>query len=108
MADGQPTPGRLMLEDRRNESAVLDRLLTVVRAGRSGALVLRGEAGIGKTALLDSVIRSSSDVRVLRAAGVEAEMELAFAALHQLCGPMLDRVDRLPGPQRDALATTSG
>jgi hypothetical protein len=71
-------------------------------------LVLRGDAGIGKTALLKYAIGSSSDMRVLRAVGVESEMELPFAALHQLCGPMLDRVDRLPGPQRDALATTFG
>ncbi len=108
MAEGHPAPGRLTLEDRRNESAVLDGLLAAVRAGRSGALVLRGEPGIGKTALLEYAIGSSSDMRVLRAVGVEAEMELPFAALHQLCGPMLDRIDRLPGPQHDALATTFG
>jgi DNA-binding CsgD family transcriptional regulator len=108
MAEGHPAPGRLTLEDRRNESAVLDGLLAAVRAGRSGALVLRGEPGIGKTALLEYAIGGSSDMRVLRAVGVEAEMELPFAALHQLCGPMLDRIDRLPGPQHDALATTFG
>jgi hypothetical protein len=77
------------------KSAVLERLLAVVRAGRSGALVLRGEAGIGKTALLESAITSSSNVRVLHAAGVEAEMELTFAAPHRLCGQMDDRVHRL-------------
>ena len=87
---------------------MLDRLLDGPRAGRSGALVLGGEAGVGKTALLDYAIASASGVRVLRATGVESEMELAFAALHQLCAPPLDRLDRLPGPQRDALQTTFG
>jgi len=71
-------------------------------------LVLGGDAGIGKTALLDYAIASASDMRVLRAVGVEAEMELAFSALHQLCAPLVDRLDGLPGPQRDALATTFG
>ncbi len=97
-----------MLRGRRDECAVLDRLLDGPRAGRSGALVLGGEAGVGKTALLDYAIASASDLRVLRATGVESEMELAFAALHQLCAPLLDRLDRLPGPQRDALQTTFG
>jgi DNA-binding CsgD family transcriptional regulator/tetratricopeptide (TPR) repeat protein len=97
-----------MLEDRRNESAVLDGLLAAVRAGRSGALVLRGGAGIGKTALLEHAVATASGLTVLRATAAESEMELPFAALHQLCGPMLDRVDGLPGPQRDALATTFG
>jgi predicted ATP-dependent serine protease len=69
-------------------------------------LVLGGDAGIGKTALLEYAIASASDMRVLRAVGVEAEMELAFSALHQLCAPLVDRLDGLPGPQRDALATT--
>jgi hypothetical protein len=108
MAEGRSAPGGLPLEDCRNESAVLDRLLAAARAGRSGALVLRGEAGIGKTALLEHAVASASGLRVLRATAVESEMELAFAALHQLCGPMLDRVDQLPDPQRDALATTFG
>jgi len=71
-------------------------------------LVVRGEAGIGKTALLEYAIESASDLRIVRAVGVESEMELAFAGLHQLCAPMLDRFERLPGPQRDALATTFG
>jgi DNA-binding CsgD family transcriptional regulator/tetratricopeptide (TPR) repeat protein len=70
--------------------------------------VLRGEPGVGKTALLEYVIESASDLRVGRAVGVESEMELAFAALHQLCAPMLDRLERLPGPQRDALGTAFG
>jgi hypothetical protein len=87
---------------------VFDRLLGAVRAGRSGALVVHGEPGVGKTALLEYAIGSASDLRVLRATGVESEMELAFAALQQLCAPMLDRLGRLPGPQHAALATAFG
>src|SRR5271168_1622868 len=97
-----------MLCGRGDECAVLDGLLEEVRAGRSGVLILRGEAGVGKTALLEYAVASASDVRVLRAVGVESEMELAFAALHQLCAPMLDRLEELPGPQHDALATVFG
>src|SRR5258708_37961079 len=108
MAAAHSAPGGLTLRGRRNECAVLDRLLDGARAGRSGALVLEGEAGVGKTALLEYAIASGSDLRVLRASGVESEMELAFAALHQLCTPLLDRLDRLPGPQREALQTTFG
>ena len=77
-------------------------------AGSSAALVVSGEPGVGKTALLEYAIGSAPDLRILRAVGVESEIELAFAALHQLCGPVLDRLDRLPGPQRDALATAFG
>jgi len=73
--------------------------------GRSGALVVRGEAGAGKTALLRYAIESAAGLRVIRAVGVESEMELAFAALHQLCVPLLDHLEHLPGPQRDALGT---
>jgi DNA-binding CsgD family transcriptional regulator len=108
MARGDSAAGELMLRGRRDETAALDRLLDDARAGRSGVLVLGGDAGIGKTALLEYAITSSPDMRVLRAVGVEAEMELPFAALHQLCAPLLDRLDGLPGPQRDALATTFG
>src|SRR3954463_1745409 len=97
-----------MLRGRRAQRAVLTGLLDEARAGRSGVLVLRGEAGIGKTALLKHAIESASDVTLLRAVGVESEMELAFAALHQLCAPMLDRLERLPAPQRDALEITFG
>ena len=71
-------------------------------------MVLRGEAGIGKTALLEYLVASTSDVRVVRAVGVESEMELAFASLHQLCAPLLDRIGELPGPQRRALETVFG
>src|SRR3954469_1933761 len=97
-----------MLCGRRDERAVLDGLLDGARAGRSCVLILRGEAGIGKTALLEHAIASASDVTLLRATGVESEMELAFAALHQLCAPIQEFVDRLPGPQRDALEITFG
>jgi AAA ATPase domain len=93
-----------LLRGRRSECETLDRLLGHVRAGESRALVLRGEPGVGKTALLEYTIESAPDFRVVRAVGVESEMELAFAALQQLCAPMPDRLDRLPGPQRDALA----
>src|SRR5437764_302963 len=98
----------VMLHDRRDECARLDGLLEEARAQRSGVLVVRGDAGVGKTALLEYAVGSASDLRVLRTAGVESEMELAFAALHQLCAPMLDRLDLLPGPQRAALAVTFG
>ena len=97
-----------MLRGPHSECDVLDRLLEAVRAGRSGALVVRGEAGIGKTALLGYAIESASDLRIMRAVGVESEMELAFAGLHQLCVPMLGRLDGLPDPQRDALQTAFG
>jgi DNA-binding CsgD family transcriptional regulator len=83
-------------------------LVASVRRGESRSLVLRGEAGIGKTALLEYVIESASDLTVARATGVESEMELAFASLHQLCAPLLDSLERLPGPQRDALRTVFG
>src|SRR5262245_6587685 len=86
----------------------LDRLLENVRAGQSQVLVIRGEAGIGKSALLSYVTQHASGCRVARAAGLEYEMELPYAGLHQLCAPMLDLVERLPGPQRDALETAFG
>jgi DNA-binding CsgD family transcriptional regulator len=97
-----------MLRGRRQQCGVLDGLLADARAGRSRVLVVRGEPGIGKTALLDYAIQSSSGFRVVRAAGVESEMELAFAVLHQLCAPMLDRLERLPGPQHDAVGVAFG
>ncbi|MET9315114.1 AAA family ATPase [Kribbella sp. NPDC003505] len=79
-----------------------------MRNGRSRVLVVRGEAGVGKTALLAYAAESATDVSTLRAVGVQSEMELAFAALHQLCAPLLDRLDRIPEPQRRALATVFG
>ncbi len=96
-------PGR-RLRGRRRECEALDRLLDSVRAGQSQVLVLRGEAGAGKTALLAYMLERASGFRIAQAAGVESEMELAFAGLHQLCAPFLDRLERLPGPQRDALS----
>jgi DNA-binding CsgD family transcriptional regulator len=87
---------------------VLDELLTSVWSGSSRALVLRGEAGVGKTALLDYLTQRASRARVVRTAGVESEMELVFAALHQLCSPFADRLEVLPGPQRAALGTALG
>ncbi|WP_433556605.1 ATP-binding protein [Pseudonocardia xinjiangensis] len=97
-----------MLRNRHDEREVLDRLLKAARAGRSRALVVRGEPGVGKTALLEYVVAQASGCRVERIAGVQSEMEMAFAGLHQLCAPMLGRLGRLPEPQCDALRTTFG
>jgi DNA-binding CsgD family transcriptional regulator len=96
------------LRGRAAEFELLDALVAAIRRGESQSLVLRGEAGVGKTALLEYLIESASDVTVVRAVGVESEMELAFASLHQLCAPMLDRLDRLPDPQRQALEIVFG
>src|SRR6476661_3806362 len=93
---------------RRVEREALDRLLEAVRGGQSRVLVVSGEPGVGKTALVEFEVGSSSEFRVMRAVGVESEMELAFAALQQLCAPMLDRLDRLPAPQQDALGVAFG
>ena len=87
---------------------MLGRLVAAVRAGESRALVVHGEPGVGKTALLEYLAGQASGCRVARAGGVQSEMELAFAVLHQLCAPMLDRLERLPAPQRDALRTALG
>ncbi|WP_194909321.1 ATP-binding protein [Catenulispora rubra] len=100
-------PGR-RLRGRRDECAVLDRLLADARSGRSQVLVLRGEAGIGKSALVEHLVGGAAGCRIARAAGVESQMELAFAGLHQLCAPMMEHADRLPGAQRDALAVAFG
>src|SRR3954463_530370 len=97
-----------VLHGRRNEREGRGRLLAAVRGGQSRVLVVCGEPGVGKTALVESAVGSASGFRVLRAVGVESEMELAFAALQQLCAPMLDRLDRLPGPQQDALGVAFG
>jgi hypothetical protein len=97
-----------VLHGRRVEREALERLLEAVRGGQSRVLVVSGEPGVGKTALLQSAIGSASGFRVMRAVGVESEMELAFAALQQLCAPLIDRLDRLPGPQRDALGVAFG
>ncbi len=108
MAVGVVTGGVVMLWGRKLPCAVLYGLIADVRAGRSRVLVVRGEPGIGKTALLGYAADAAPDFQVARAEGVESEMELPFAALHQLCGRMLDRLDRLPGPQREALAVAFG
>src|SRR6202453_5427332 len=97
-----------MLLDRLPERAVLSGLLQAARAGRSGVLVVRGEPGVGKTALLDWAVGSAAGVRVVRVAGVESEMELAFAALQQLCAPMLEKLEGLRDPQREALGVAFG
>src|SRR5437660_10903653 len=97
-----------MLRGRRSEREVLDRRLQRVRIGESAVLVVRGEAGVGKTALLEYVAEQASGCRIVRVAGVESEMELAFAGLHQLCAPILDGLDGLPEPQRDALRVAFG
>ena len=96
------------LRGRSSECARLDGLVEAIRRGESRSLVLRGEAGIGKTALLEYLIESASDVTVAWAVGGETEMELAYASLHQLCAPLLERAERLPAPQRQALEVVFG
>ncbi len=102
---GSPAAG---LTGRRSERDALDRFVADVRAGQGRALVVRGEPGVGKTALLDYLAERASGCLVARAAGVQSEMELAFAGLHQLCAPMLDHAESLPDPQREALRTAFG
>jgi DNA-binding CsgD family transcriptional regulator len=97
-----------VLLGRQLECQQLDRLLGALREGHSAALVVRGNPGVGKTALLEYVRDRASGCRVVAASAAQAEMELAFAGLHQLCGPLLDRIDRLPVPQRAALGTAFG
>jgi hypothetical protein len=96
------------LTDRRAECGVLDGLVEAVCAGASRVLVVHGEPGVGKTALLEYLADRAAGYRVLRVSGVQWEMELAFAGLHQLCVPLLDRLEVLPGPQREALRTAFG
>ncbi|HEV3287887.1 MAG TPA: AAA family ATPase, partial [Streptosporangiaceae bacterium] len=109
MGDDSRRRGRALgLTDRLGERGVLDQLIDAVRAGGSRVLVVCGEPGVGKSVLLDYLAGRASGCRVVRAAGVESEMELAFAGLHQLLAPVLDRIGRLPGPQRDALWTAFG
>jgi DNA-binding CsgD family transcriptional regulator len=96
------------LAGRRAESDVLEELAQAVLAGESRVLVVHGEAGVGKTALLDHLAAHAPGCRVTRASGVQSEMELAFAGLHQLSAPVLDQLDALPAPQRDALRTAFG
>jgi DNA-binding CsgD family transcriptional regulator/tetratricopeptide (TPR) repeat protein len=101
-------PEPVSLRGRRSERAACDALIAAVRRGESGVLVVRGEAGIGKSALLSYLVEAASGLTVVRATGVESEMELAFASLHQFCLPMLDRLERLPVPQREALKVVFG
>src|SRR6201993_4318568 len=96
------------LLDRISERDVLDGVLARAREGESAVVVIRGEAGIGKTALLRYTARRASGFRVAQVTGVEAEMELPFAGIHQLCVPLLDHLDALPQPQRDALNVALG
>ncbi|MDX6608605.1 MAG: hypothetical protein QOF85_530, partial [Solirubrobacterales bacterium] len=98
--------GRLL--GRERERAVLDRLLETARDGHGAVLVVHGDPGVGKTALLDYAVESGDDLRVIRAAGVEGEMELDYAALQQLCAPVIDLSERLPDPQRGALGVAFG
>src|SRR5262245_47096102 len=98
----------MTLRGRDRECVVIDGVLADARQGHSRALLVRGAAGIGKSALLEYAADSEDDIQVVRAAGIESEMELAFAGLHQLCAPLLDRLDALTDPQRDALATAFG
>src|SRR3954467_1080300 len=105
MAGSGSWPG---LVGRRVEADRLSGAVAAAKAGRSQVLVLRGEAGIGKTALLEFLLGRATGCRVARAAGVESEMELPFAGLHQLCAQHLHRLDALPSPQREALGTAFG
>ena len=97
-----------VLRGRISERDVLDRLLENVRGGQSAALVIHGEAGAGKTALVRYTARQAAGFRVAEIAGVESEMELAYAGLHQLCTPMLAQLDALPDPQQRALCVVFG
>src|SRR5689334_7488997 len=99
---------RAGLLDRAGEREALNELVAGVRVGQSRVLVLRGEAGIGKSALLDHLSNAADGCRIVRAGGIESEMELAFAGLHALCVPMVGRLRDLPGPQREALSTAFG
>ena len=107
-AEPLPLGRRAPLRGRASELTALARLVEAVLAGQSRVLVIRGEPGAGKTALLDYLAGQAPGCRVVRALGVQSEMELAFAGLHQLCVPMLTRIDGLPEPQREALRTAFG
>src|SRR4051794_11734577 len=115
---GEPFPSRRgaqprarwrpLLRGRRRECELLDAQLQRIAVGQSSVLVLRGEPGVGKSALLEYLVEQASGCRIVRAVGVQSEMELAYAGLHQLCAGMLDRLAGLPGPQRDALRVAFG
>jgi DNA-binding CsgD family transcriptional regulator len=105
---GRPGRTTRTFVGRGEESAALARLLTAARDGRGGVLVLRGEAGAGKTALLQQATRAAGGMRIVRVTAARAEMEFGFAALHQLLVPFLGSLERLPGPQREALGLAFG
>src|SRR3954466_14539740 len=108
---GAPSPvqspgGQLI--GRQREREVLGRLINAARSGDGGVLVVYGEPGVGKTALVEYAVEAAQGFRIVRTLGVESEMELAYAALQQLCSPILDLAEHLPDPQRDALAVAFG
>lgn len=108
VASSPYSPGSVELLGRETECATLDNLLADARRGNARALVIGGEAGAGKTALLDYLLASAAEFTVLQATGVDSEMELAYASLHQLCAPLLHQLDGLPAPQRVALEVVFG
>src|SRR5207237_8820657 len=101
------SPGAELL-GRERERVALDRLLEAASGGHGGVLVVRGEPGVGKTALLDYAVEAGRGFRSARTFGVEAEMELPYAAVQQLCSPFLELMERLPQPQHDALGVAFG
>lgn len=107
VSDAPESRSPVALIGRRDECAILDRLVDAVCSGESRALVIRGEAGVGKTALLEHLV-ANAQCRIARTAGVQSEMELAFAGVHQLCSPMLDQLEQLAAPQRSALSVALG
>src|SRR4051812_1696166 len=108
MSGGPSRLPREQLIGREREREAVGRLLEAARSEHAGALVVRGEPGVGKTALLEYAVEAGRDFRIARTFGVEAEMELPYAALQQLCSPVLDRSERLPDPQHDALSVAFG
>src|ERR1700712_1357820 len=98
----------MRLLGRHSECQFLDGVLTDAREGRSRVVVVRGEAGAGKSVLLEFVADRADGWHVTNVVGIESEMELAYSGLHQLCAPLLDHLDRLPEPQRNALRTAFG
>jgi hypothetical protein len=107
-SEGDAARSGPVLLGRGRKLETLDELLAAVRGGESRALVLRGEPGVGKSALLEHVTERAAGCRVARASGVQSEAELAFAGLHQLCAPLLHALERIPPPQQSALQTAFG
>jgi DNA-binding CsgD family transcriptional regulator len=102
------TPIASNLLGRQREGAALEHLLDTAREGQSAVIVVHGDPGVGKTALLENAVHSNDGFRVLRTAGVEGEMELDYAILHQLCSPLIGLMEKLPDPQRDAMGVAFG